>query len=103
MNGLHDFFVLPFFASTRSERRKEMKEVVSLCSLLQSYIDAAVFLVGLPHPSAARHFSNQVSASPPRSRFLLPVPHHGIVIHQSAERLLLIMGGKMSGPLLLHC
>lgn len=79
------------------------EEVVALCFLLQSYTDGAVFLVGLSHPSAARHLSNQVSASPPRNRFLLPVLHHEIVIHQSAERLLLIMGGKMSGPLLLHC
>lgn len=84
-------------------RRGRGWEVVALCFLLQSYIDGAVFPVGLSHPSAARHLPNQVSASPPRNRFPPPVLHHGIVIHQSAERLLLIMGGKMSGPLLLHC
>lgn len=78
---------------------REEEEVQDCCSLLFFYgpgVHVAVFLPGLPHPSAARHLSNRIRCKPSQyqicaERALLAL-HHGDG-HLSAGRGAVINNG----------
>lgn len=91
---------LPFWDSTGSERRKRTYKIIALFfSFYDCGVHAAVFLPGPPHPSAARHLSNQISYRPSQEQILpqrecCRLSITGRAVHPSAEGLLLMISRK---------